>query len=249
MKNTILAIMFLAAGLMMAACGNNQKDNAKPVDNIATESVAKDAPSEEVAPEPEEEIDELDAIAAIRNEWIDKRINVEGDKVAAGIEQFTLAFCKMYPDFVVNKMLRDYLIAPQDYKNELYGIDNQSDNGFVRCMMMVETTHETDACYWNRKNGHKLFAAYMQAGYENGDWEQQVVFYDYDPTTGVMTPEPELTDKLEKQGKDYDYYEVRLPQEGKDIILYVCTANKALDNYDCDEQQVKWDGMTFNFKK
>lgn len=249
MKNTILAIVFLAAGLMMAACGDNQKNNGKAVDNNTAESVATAALSEEVAPEPEEEIDELDAIKVIRNEWMDKPINVEGDKMTAGIEQFTLAFCKMYPDFVVNKMLRDYLIAPQDYKNELYGIDNQSDNGFVRCMMMVETPHETDACYWNRKNGHKLFAAYMQAGYENGDSEDLVVFYDYDPATGVMTPEPELTDKLEKHGKDYDYYEVRLPQEGKDIILYVCTENKEMENFDCDEQQVKWDGMTFNFKK
>ena len=248
MKKTILAIMFLAVGLMMAACGDNPKNNGKTVDNATTELVATAAPSEEVAPEPEEEIDELDAISAIRNEWRDKLINVEGDKAAASIEQLTLAFCKMYPDFVVNKMLGDYLIAPQEYENELYSIDNQSNNGFIRCMMRVETPHETDACYWNRKNGHKLFAAYMQAGYENGDGEDLVVFYDYDPATGVMTPEPELTDKLEKQGKGYDYYEVRLPQEGKDIILYVCTENKELENYDCDEQQVKWDGMTFNFK-
>ena len=244
MKNTILAITFLAAGLMMAACNNTPKDNVQAVESDNTEVVATDTPTEEVVLE---EIDELDAIRSIRNEWGAKPITVEGDKDKAGIEQFALALCMTYPDFVVNKMLGDYLIAPQEYENELYGIDNQSNNGFVRCMMRVETPHETDACYWNRKNGHKLFAAYMQAGYENGDGEDLVVFYDYDPATGIMTPEPELTDKLEKQGKDFDYYEVRLPQEGKDIILYVCTENKELDNYDCDEQKVKWNGMTFDF--
>lgn len=246
MKNTILAIMFLAAGLMITACNNTSKDNSKAVESDNTEIVATDTPTEEVVLK--EEIDELDAIRLIRNEWTGKPITIEGDKEKAGIEQLALAFCRTYPDFVVNKMMGDYLVAPQDYKNELYSVENQSDNGFIRCVMTVETIHETNACYWNRKNGHKLFAAYMQASYENSGPEDLLVFYDYDPATGVMTPEPTLTESIEKQGKDHDYYEVRLPQEGKDIILYVCTENKELDNYDCDEQKVKWNGMTFDFK-
>ena len=247
MKNTFFAIMFLATGLMMVACNNNPKNNGQAVESESTEIVATETPTDEVAME--EEIDELDAIKAIRDVWAEKPITVEGDKTNAGIGQFAMALCKMYPDFVVNKVLGDYLVAPQDFVNEWYEVENQSDNGFVRCVMMVETTHETNACYWNRKNGHKLFAAYMQAAYESGDMEDLVVFYDYDPATGVMTPEPALTESIEKQGKDYDYYEVRLPQEGKDIVLYVCTRNEELDNYDCNDLIMKWNGMRFDFKK
>lgn len=232
----------MAAGLTMAAC-NNQTNNGKTVESNDTVIVTTEVPSDEF--DSEEGIDELDAIRSIRKEWVDKPIKVEADKETVGIEQFALAFCKTYPDFVVNKMMRDYLVAPENYKNELYGIDNRSDNDFIRCMMMVETTHQTDVCCWDRKDGHKLFAVYMAAGYESGDGEDQVVFYDYDPATGIMTPEPALADMVEKQGKGYDIYEVRLPREGKDIVVYVCTANKELDNYDCDEHKLTWNGMTF----
>lgn len=228
----------MAAGLMMAAC-NNQTNNGKTVESNDTETVTMPANDSE------EEIDELDAIRSIRKEWAEKTINVEAEKETVGIEQFAMAFCKTYPDFVVNKMMGDYLVAPEEYKNELYGINNQSDNDFIRCMMMVETTNQTDVCCWDRKDGHKLFAASMAAGHENGDGESLVVFYDYDPATGVMTPEPALTEMVEKQGEGYDAYEVRLPQEGKDIVVYVCKANDELDNYDCNEQKLTWNGTTF----
>ena len=244
MKKKLISMVLIAAGLMLTACDNKQKNDGKPVESDNTENVAaEDQTEEESAP------DDIEGIRSIAKEWAGKPIKVDAGKSAAGIEQFAKAFVKTFPLCETNKAMMDYLNAPNDYKNELYGIDCNPSKGFIRSMMLVETTHETNICYWNRKNGHKLVAAYMEAGYENGETGNLPVFYDYDPATDIMTPEPALTDMIEQRMKSHDAYSLVLPQDGKDIVVYGFTTDEENDSADSEELLLKWNGMTFDWVK
>ena len=244
MKKKLISMVLIAAGLMLTACDNKQKNDGKAVEGDNTENVATDDQTEEEAV-----ADVFEGIRSIAKEWTGKPIKVDAGKKAAGIEQFALAFCKEFPQCATNKELVDYLNAPDDYKNELYGIDCKPSKGFIRSMMLVETTHETDICYWNRKNGHKLVAAYMEAGHENGESENLPVFYDYDPETDIMTPEPALTDMIVKRMKSHDAYSIVLPQDGKDIVVYGFNIDEENDSAESEELLLKWNGTAFDWVK
>ena len=112
---------------------------------------------------------------------------------------------------------------------------------------MTQTDRFTYACYWNRKNGHKLFAAFMEECWESVDWDQcLVVFYDYDPSTGNMKPEPALTKMIEERVKDYMCYYLRLPEEGKDIE--VIGVESMEEEASADEMfTLIWNGQTFDW--
>lgn len=230
----------MAAALMMTACDNKQKNDGKSVESdVATAAPVDEDDSEELSDDPT-------GILSIRQAWTNNTISVEaGD--APGIEQLAFAFCQMYPQCETNKALMDYLASSDDFDRNMFNVDCQPRNGYIRCMMQVQTAPVTSACCWNRSNNHKLFAAYMESIHESGAWDEHlVVFYDYDPATDIMTPEPALTSMIEKRVKDADSYSVVLPEEGKDIIVYGYTVNEEEDSADSDEMKLKWNGMTFD---
>ena len=113
---------------------------------------------------------------------------------------------------------------------------------------MVQYTNLTDVCYWNRKDGHQLVAAYMEDSGEGGWFENLVVFYDYDYANDLMTPEPELTQMIEDRMKKFDAYSVQLPREGKDIEVAGYVIDEEQDNADGITLKLKWDGQTFNWE-
>ena len=77
-----------------------------------------------------------------------------------------------------------------------------------------------------------------------------MVFYDYDPDTGMMTPEPELTNMIEKRAKGYTCYYLDLPEEGKDIQMTVVDDHGNDMDEDWTEESfvLKWDGQSFGWK-
>lgn len=241
MKKHLLAVMLLAASLMMTACGNgnnNQKNNTTPNEN-------NEQKKEEVI---NTNTEDSFGIASIRKAWTRENIDVDPGDITPGIEQFALAFCKTYPQYDLNKVLMDYIISPNDYNKDEYEIVNDPRNGYIHCMWEVQTTPVTDVCYWNRNNDHKLIAAYMEDTHESGEWaERLVVFYDYDPLTVIMTPEPALTEKIEQRMNKYDDYSVILPQNGKDIVVVGYVFDEENDSADRVEFKLKWDGMTFEW--
>ena len=252
MKSKIFAITFLAANLMFSACDNNQKNNGKSVESANPEYKVTATQSEESAAEEKtpDSSDDPTGIISIRKTWAGQTIKVDAGKSTVGIEQFAKAFCKTYPQCETNKAMLDYLNSPKDYKSDLFEIDSKPRNGYIRCMMEVQTAPLTDVCYWNRKNGHKLFAAYMESTHESMAWdEHQVVFYDYDPATNIMTPEPALTEMIEKRVKKFDSYSVALPDEGKDIEVNAYTFDEENDSAEGEELKLKWNGMTFDWGK
>ena len=88
----------------------------------------------------------------------------------------------------------------------------------------------------------------MEECWEQLDWDQCLIcFYDYDPATGVMTPEPALTEMIEKRMKQYELcYYIQLPEEGKDIEV---TGVDSVEEDACADETftLKWDGMTFKW--
>ena len=250
--------MLLAVGLTMSACGNQQKNEGAAAEGDSAQS---EAPVED-----QEEEDEFEApkrgIEAIRKEWAGKSLKVEA-KGAVGIKALALAFCKAYPQCETNKDLRDFLTSPNADKEEYseekdcqktdefsYQIYSQPSNGYIRCMLYTETNRFTYTCYWNRKNGHKLFAAVMDECWEQVNMDQcLVVFYDYDPATGNMKPEPALTKMIEERVKGGDYlcYYVSLPEEGKDIEVVAVESVEEEASAE-DMWVMKWNGQTFDWE-
>ena len=247
-------MMLVAAGLMLSACGNKQQSDGKSVKSDNKEATAANEP-EVVGDGPSRGID------AIRKTWRGKTLQVDADKSKAGIKEFALAFCKTYPQCGTNEALRSYLTSANADKDQgsieskdgehmfNYQIYCNPRNGYIHCMGEIETNRFTYGCFWNRKNGHKLFAAFMEECWESPDWEQcLVVFYDYDPATGVLTPEPALTDMIEQVAKAHTCYTVTLPEIGKDVDVTVIDGQE--EDACADETlKLKWNGMTFQWEE
>lgn len=242
MKRTFLAIMVVAAGLMMTACFNNSSNNNNPNDNGNKKNeVTPVQPEGKVVADPS-------GIDAIRKTWAKGPFDLDKGDIDPDIETFAFAICKKFPTCKTNKAMMDYLMDPKGYNNEEYKIESSPRNGYIHCMRQVQTTPITDVCFWNRKNGNKLVAAYMEDTHESGEWaERLVVFYDYDPATDVMTPEPALTKMIENRIKSFDTYAVVLPKEGKDIKVIGYVIDEENDSADAVNLQLKWDGNTFDW--
>lgn len=269
MKSKRLSVVLVAAGLMMVACNNSQKTDGNAVESdskmkVATTRVAQtddqtDDEDDFVAPER--------TIASIQKEWEGKTLKVDTDNKLPAIKQFALAFCKAYPQCKTNEAMLKYLNDPKAVVKDEYSItinnpdDNYDDefliycnsrNGFIRSMEEIQTDRFTYLCYWNRKDNHKLVAAYMEECWESADWDQCLaLFYDYDPATGIMTPEPALTEMIEKRMEGYNAYWVTLPEEGKDITvsgLYV-NDDEDFDDDECEPFVLKWNGTTFEWEE
>ena len=269
MKTKFLSIMVLAACMMMAACGDNQKKNDQTAEDESGEKVMT---AEDATADAEAVVDEEDyeiphrGIETIRKVWADKSLTVDGDKSKVGIKELMKAFSGAYPQCETNEALRRYFAdkdaaGKDEFSLEIeqkesnyptrYDITCNARNGFIRSMGWVETDRFTYGCFWNRKNGHKLFAAYMDECWESASWDQcLVVFYDYDPATGTMTPEPELTNMIEKRAKGYTCYYLDLPEEGKDIQMTVVDDHGNDMDEDWTEESfvLKWDGQSFGWK-
>lgn len=249
MKRHLLVAMLFAAGLMMTACENNPKNNENPApkENGNKENVVTPDQPKEIEKEEEEKVVELSGIGEIKRVWANKTFEVEPGDITPGIEQYALAFCKTYPQYELNKVIADYLID-EKYDESMYEIVNDKKNGYLRCTWLVQFTNTTEVCFWNRKDGHQLVAAYMEANYENAPSENLVVFYDYDYANDIMTPEPALTKMIEERMQKYDDYSVVLPQQGKDIEVVGYVVDEANDTADRVELKLKWDGQTFSWE-
>ena len=259
MKKHFTAIMLVAAALIMTACGN-KAGNGETQDSTA---VAENTNQEVTEEEDDYEVPER-TIVSIRQTWADKTLKVDANQSKASIKDFTKAFCEAYPQCKTNEALKRYLSDPDvaakneysleidnpeyDYPDE-FDIYCNPKSGFIRCMQVLQTDRYTYACYWNRTNGHKLVAAYMEECWEQVDWNQCLIcFYDYDPATGVMAPEPALTKMIEKRMKQYELcYYIQLPEEGKDIEV-VGVDNMEEDAYADETFTLKWDDMTFKWE-
>ena len=249
---------------MWSACDGKLKKDGESAESVNTESEAAASRSAvDAAEEGEEGVDaSRRGIESIREVWAGKPIKVNRSNTVPDILQYAKAFCQTYPQCETNRALGKFLASPDADKKECqlelasqddgytntFHINSNPRNGYIRCMEGVQTDRFTYVCYWNRKDGHKLVAAFMEECWESPSWDQcLVVFYDYNPATDTMTPEPALTSMIERRMKRYDAYSVELPEEGKDIEVLGFTIDEEEDSGEYDALKLKWNGQTFDW--
>ena len=237
-----------------ACAGSSEKQQEQQASKDSVEAQAGQADKAETADVEKQESQDVqpltdEGIDAISKVWRDRPFNVEPGDITPGVHEFAYAICEQYPGFEANKKMMEYLMDNDECKKERWGyhVTDQPRMGYLRCSSMTQYDTSTTCCYWKRQNGHQLVAVYMNDDHENGDDQQLVAFYDYDPATDVLTPEPKLTEMVENLGKGYDDYEVNLPEKGKDIEVDAFTFSD--DSAQEHQYFLIWNGQTFTVKK
>lgn len=245
---TINIFTFLVMISFFMACGKKQQEQTPANGKANAELAAKKSQKTPEAPEQAEPQEQTvsPGIAGIKDAWRGQPITLETSNV--NIQSLALAFCNSYPGFEPNRMLRDHLAGQtKQTEQQGYSVNLEERNGYVCIETTTELPTGTTLCYWKRNNGHKLLAAWMEFQEEGKKAENLLTFYDYDPNTKVLQPEPKLTDELEGITKKFNEWSLRLPSEGKDIEIMSFSGSDSEENYKCIYYNWKWNGMTFNF--
>ena len=94
-----------------------------------------------------------------------------------------------------------------DTKNGYAAIDDAGTDGAYMSL-----------CYWNRKNGHKLFA--VRLGKPTDPCIDFVCFYDYDAQKKTLTPEPDILKGYRmRDKKEFTQIYAKLPRKGKTLLV------------------------------
>ena len=238
----IVCAAFLTGCGKSAKEGENAPDKSKDNKEAVTESAEAQDDSESA------DTDEMIGLYDVTSNWKQTTINVSPKGAKANIQDFAQALCSQYDSFEPNEKILKYIAAPKSYDEheELYRVESDITNGYIRSMLLTEVARETQMCYWNRKNGHSLVGVFMVNGSENEKSENVFMFYDYDPKTNIMTPDMDVYKVVEKVAIDkaFDDYLLELPREGKDIVVDLYTDNGE-DGSDVTEKTLKWTGDTF----
>ena len=219
--------------------------------NAASDSMAIDENADSLAQSQETEVQGTE-IEKMLGSWKTLPLTVYPEAENANILDFTKAFCKQYNRYQPNVKILKYLAAPQKFNQEAENcyFTNDVSNGFVKMTMATQYDEFTEMCYWKRPNGHALVGAYLLHEAEGDISESAFMFYDYDPATKKMTPDMEVYGVVEKAVKEgnFDDYQLRLPQKGKDIELSMYK-NAGEDSYEPTEWVLKWTGNSFKLQK
>ena len=276
-KPIILPFILIVLTLGLTACDKQQKstkvvkEETDSVNKVKSEKLIenKDSAQPETSNRAEEEnfdvqmppsmtFDEADfknydggGIAEIRKRWRYEDFQLyRGDETNPGIEQFAYAFCLQFNEFPPVNAMHRYLTGPENSDKNYFKVDCQSKNGYIRCDAATQYDFYTESCYWKRNNGHVLLGVFMAEEYENPSKNDQLtLFYDYDPATYTLTPEPAISDMIEKRMNEFDKYRALLPAKGKDIKINAYMCDYEYDSADITEYTLKWDGQSFKWVK
>lgn len=241
MKIKTLVMALVAFSFMLTACENkaNKEQNTKK----QTETVVEEK-TEEAFMDGQIEI--------IRGVWEKAPLPVVAAEGMADIERFALTFCNKYSTYTPNKVLYDYLKDQAKFKEDLekigygYYVEDQKEEGYILCRAETQFSNDMDCCCWKRDNGHTLVAFWMEEAHESGENNKLLAFYDYDPATNTMTPEPELGKKVAEAMAQYDGgYSVRLQEQ--EIMGY--KNNVEEENCETTIYSIRWNGKDFSLEK
>lgn len=238
-------LMFIACAKKQPTVSPVERTNAemagkKPqIAQVDSSKLSEEADSVDEAPVPE-------GIEGIQQVWRDKPISLDTPKV--DIQTMAKAFCEQYPGFEPNRVLRDHFDGQTKKTEEQdYYVNLEAPSGYVSIETTTELPTGTTLCFWNRRKGHKLLAAWMECQEEGKKAEHLLVFYDYDPNTKVMTPEPTLSDELTRITKKFPDWSLRLPSVGKDIEIMAFSGQDSAENFKVTYYDWKWNGQSFHF--
>lgn len=257
MKKTVLLMALATFLVVLVACGDKQANQQSATAGEKTEANATDtATNSETDPldaEYAEGANDGEVVLEIASKWDSKPLKNIVTEDIFDVERFAYVFADEYSDFKPNKVICEYLDSPEKFKKKesLFGVRNMKKNGYLECSAQTEVSWGTTCCYWKRKNGHALVAFWLERGHEGEDElsETALAFYDFNPETDTMTPEPALCKIVEDIARNYDAYLIKLPEEGKDINLYCLTYNKAKEYYESTPYLLRWNGNDFKAEK
>ena len=240
----IVSIAFLTGCGKSANEGESASGESKDNKEVVTESA--DAQDESESADVDEDLPE--GLDSMTSGLADTPITVSPKGAKVNIQDFAQAFCSQYDRYEPNKKMLKYLANPKAFNEEaeIYRVESDITNGYIRSFLLTEVGRLTQMCYWNRKNGHSLVGVFMENGSENSKSENAFMFYDYDPKTNIMTPDLNVYKVVEKVALDkaFDEYLLELPQKGKDIVVNLYS-DDGEDGYDVTEKTLKWTGDTF----
>jgi hypothetical protein len=183
--------------------------------------------------------------------WADTPLQVTVTNPKAIARDFARAVCSQFIDYPPNKKMIAYLDNPAGYNYNKDGflIDDAPANGFIKCDMAWQCDYNTEVCYWRRPNKHLLVGVLMQVGSEGEGVQTRhsLLFYDYNPKTRVMTPQPDIVEDVEHTIAFHrGTPNLQLPKEGKDIeALCVEWIGSEDEDFRFDRVVLKWKNNTF----
>ena len=172
-------------------------------------------------------------IDQVNKAWQSRTIT--GVPAGSAVMQLVEVFNKNYPTYCVTEFLKDAR-RPEAQRQWLVTIDKP--NGFVSFAEGSDdaSSESMQACQWKRSNGHRLFAvALMQP---SSQVKAFTAFFDYNPKTGVLTPEKSLAG-LFRPSRPSAMINIVLPQHGKDMYITEYFINEMLSV----KHVYPWDGM------
>lgn len=174
------------------------------------------------------------SIDQVNEEW--QTTPIKGVKNAE-VMDMVMAFQKQWPTQSVDALLKD-LKLPEDQQQYISLYDKE--HGY---MSFAEGSDDRDAedmeaRVWHRVNGHQLFGINFSQPASKA--KSFMVFYDYDPSTKTLTPEPNVfnayTSSFSNTELGYELY-----PESNDLV-----ANEYFFNWWGALRHVySWDGMKF----
>lgn len=240
----IVCVAFLTGCGKSAKKGENVPDESKDNKEMVTESAEEQDGS--VSADTDENVES--GLYDVTSNWKQTPITVSPKGAKANIQDFAQAFCSQYDRFESNEKILKYFADPKTYDEvaEMYRVESDITNGYIRSLLLAEVIRITQMCYWKRKNGHSLVGAFMVNGSESGKSENVFMFYDYDPKTNILAPDLNVYKVVEKvvPDKAFDDYDLELPQKGKDIVVNLYSENEE-DDYVITVKTLKWTGDTF----
>jgi hypothetical protein len=172
----------------------------------------------------------------IRTGWAKKTIT--GVK-SGNIIPLLTAFNKTWRTAPATELLAHPVTNTDD--PDAYAIVVDTPNGFVSAQELGDDGEDIQACVWKRSNGHKLFAV-VYTRYYGLTPHPISLFYDYDATKGILTPEfdvPMVQYLPAYSDPSVDFVHIDLPQKGKDVVVteYLMPWGISI------KRTFKWNGM------
>ena len=169
------------------------------------------------------------SMSQIINEWHDQQLFTATTTDYPGIKDYFLSFAFAYPNELCNGM------AARLAGMENEGIGNfvvDTANGFIGGELLTELSAKMQMCYWNCNDGSRLVAVLLQGHqykslykeYEEAEYNDEWTFCYTDLmffrlNNGDVIWHPIEPEKLCGRSINFRYFDIELPQRGKDITL------------------------------
>ena len=166
-----MVMMAIVCMVFLTGCGKSAKEgeNASGESKDTKEVTTKQAEEQNESESADVDEDISEGIYSMTSGLAETPITVSPKGAKANIEDFAQAFCSQYDRFEPNEKILKYFAAPKTYDedDELYRVESDITNGYIRSFLLAEVGRLTQMCYWNRKNGHSLVGVFMENGRRN----------------------------------------------------------------------------------